>query len=94
VEDRSGSTAQVGTFRYGSGSKATVRVPRDRGFLDYALRVGDVLHTLAVLERRPSWEVLEALLARRPAVAANGPVARERKTAGRPPAPRVKKDGS
>lgn len=94
VEDRGGSTAQVGRFQYGPDGDVTVRVPRDRGFLDYAMRVGDVLHTLAVVEHRPSWEVLETLLTRRPEIAANGPAAREPKPAGRAPAPRAKKDAS
>jgi hypothetical protein len=62
-EDRSGSSAQGGMFRCGSDQDVTALVPRDRGLLDYAVRVGDVLHTLAVLEQRPIWEMLEALLA-------------------------------
>jgi hypothetical protein len=64
-EDRSGPAGQVGTFRYGSDREVMVRVPRDRGFRDYALRVGDVLHTLAILERRPIRDVLETPVARK-----------------------------
>ena len=89
-EDPGGSAAQVGTFRYGLEPKATVLVPRDRSFLDYAVRLGDILHTLAVLERRPIWEVLETLLARRAGLPANGP-ADNQKTARRSRLPRAKK---
>jgi hypothetical protein len=61
-EDDAMSSAQVGRFRYRRQPDVTVRVPRDRDFLDYAVRVGDVLQTLAVVERRPAWEVLDRRL--------------------------------
>jgi hypothetical protein len=66
-EDASTSSPTIAVFRYGPSSEVAVEVPRDRGFLDYALRVGDVLQTLAVVERRKVWEVLEDLLALREA---------------------------
>jgi hypothetical protein len=93
-EDRSSPAGQVGTFRYVPDREVTALVPRDRGFRDYTLRVGDVLHTLAVLERRPIWEVLETLVARRGSPAANGPAVPKPKTAGQEPTPRAKKDTS
>jgi hypothetical protein len=71
-EVRALSSAQVGTFRYRPSPGVSVLVPRDRGFLDYALRVGDVLQALAVVERRKAWEVLEDLLAHRQTPPRNG----------------------
>jgi hypothetical protein len=71
-EDRPASSAQVGTFRYRPSPEIAVMVPRDRAFGDYALRVGDVLATLAVVERRKGWDVLEDLLSHRQAASRNG----------------------
>jgi hypothetical protein len=71
-EDATSSSAQVGTFRYRPSPEITVRLPRDRAFLDYALRVGDVLLTLAVVERRKAWEVLEDLSTLRQGSSRNG----------------------
>lgn len=71
-EDRSQSSAKVGAFHHRSVPEVSVLVPRDRRFLDYALRVGDVLETIAVMERRTAWEVLEDLTARQQAALANG----------------------
>jgi hypothetical protein len=93
-EDPSGSPAQVGRFRYGPDPRVTALVPRDRGFLDYAVRLGDVLHTLAVLERRPIWEVLETLLARRTSPASNGPTDPRPKTTRRSRASGTEEDAS
>jgi hypothetical protein len=93
-EEPSDSAAKVGTFRYGPDREITVLVPRDRAFGDYALRVGDVLQTLAVLQQRPIWEVLEALLAQRARPTANGPAGRRAKTKDGAPAPKGQKDAS
>jgi hypothetical protein len=71
-EDRIASSAKVGAFRYRPSPEITVLVPRDRKFSDYALRVGDLLQTLAVIERRKAWEVLEDLLASRQTPPRNG----------------------
>jgi hypothetical protein len=93
-EDGSGSAVHVGKFRYDADPEVAVLVPRDRAFVDYAVRVGDVLQTLAVLERRPIWEILEALLAQRSRVVANGPAVRPPKATDSPSASRGKKDPS
>jgi hypothetical protein len=71
-EDDAASSAQAGAFRYRRQPDVTVLVPRDRDVLDYAVRVGDVLQTLAVVERRPAWEVLDNLSASRPPSLPNG----------------------
>jgi hypothetical protein len=71
-EDPGASSSKVGTFRYRPSPEVVIRVPRDRAYLDYALRVGDVLQALAVVERRKAWEVMEDLLARRQVAPANG----------------------
>ncbi len=72
AENPAASSAKVGTFCYRPSPEVAVMVPQDRGFLDYALRVGDVLQTLAVVERRKVWEVLEDLLAHRQPSSRNG----------------------
>jgi hypothetical protein len=71
-EDGAASSAKVGVFRYLRQPDITALVPRDRHFLDYAVRVGDVLQTLAVVERRPTWEVLDYLSASLPPSLPNG----------------------
>jgi hypothetical protein len=71
-EDRAAASVKVRAFRYRPSPDIAVLVPRDRGFRDYALRVGDVLQALAVVERRKAWEVLEDLLAHRQAPVRNG----------------------
>jgi hypothetical protein len=71
-EDDAASSAQVGAFRYRRQPDVAVLVPRNRDLLDYAVRIGDVLQTLAVVERRPAWEVLDNLSARRPPSLPNG----------------------
>lgn len=68
------STPKVGAFRHAAEDGVEVLVPRDRQLGDYALRVGDVLQTLAVVERRTAWEVFEELWDRRQvAPPKNGP---------------------
>jgi hypothetical protein len=68
------STPRVGVFRHPSGPAEDVLVPRDRGFIDYALRVGEVLTAVAVVEKRTAWQVLDEL-------SPNGSVASTRKPA-------------
>jgi hypothetical protein len=58
------STGRIGVFRHPSLPEEEFLVPRERGFVDYALRVGEVLTALATVERRTTWQVLEALSAR------------------------------
>lgn len=68
------STAKVGVYRRPGDSGSEVLVPRDPGFIDYALRLGDVVQALAAVERRTAWEVLEDLSGRHPHSSPNGPV--------------------
>jgi hypothetical protein len=82
-EDTAASTKKVGEFRHRTVPEATVRVPRDRRFLDYALRVGDVLEAIAVIERRPAWEVFADVSAPKQAPSANGPAEGEGSSPGR-----------
>lgn len=61
-QERAGaSTAQVRVFEHPSHPAEELVVPRDKGFVDFALRVGEVLVTLAALERTTAWELLEEL---------------------------------
>ncbi|MCI0459609.1 MAG: hypothetical protein L0Z62_21885 [Gemmataceae bacterium] len=73
------STARMGVFRHPSGPDEDVLVPRDKGFVDYALRVGEVLTALAVVEKRTAWQVLDELSGCGAEVSKNGPVASARK---------------
>jgi hypothetical protein len=73
--DRRASSADVGVYRIPADPAAEILLPRDRGFVDYALRVGELLQALAAVERRTAWEVLEDFLARRHGSSPNGPAA-------------------
>ena len=70
------STARVGVFRHPSGPDEDVLVPRDKRFVDYALRVGEVLTTLAVVGKQTAWQVLDELSACGAEPSANGLAAR------------------
>lgn len=63
---------RVGLFRHPSYPDE-VFLPRDKRFVDFALRVGEVLAATAAVEKRTAWEVLEELSAGRPESSANGP---------------------
>jgi hypothetical protein len=78
-ERRKASSARVGVFRHPSLPKEEVLLPRDKGFVDYALRVGEVLHALAIVEKRRIWEVLDELSGRPADASPNGPVAHSKK---------------
>jgi hypothetical protein len=73
------STARIGVYRHPAGPDEDVLVPRDKRFVDYALRVGEVLTALAVVEKRTAWQVLDELSACGGEVSANGPAPRPRK---------------
>src|SRR5262249_49885100 len=79
--DRKASSAEAGVCHLPADPEAEILLPRDRGFVDYALRLSEVLQALASAERRTAWEVLEALSAPRTDSSPNGPVA-ERQRAG------------
>jgi hypothetical protein len=81
--DQAASSSQAGAFRYEPAPGVAVLVPRDRAFLDYALRVGDVVQTLAAVEGRTAWEVLEELSSRRSELSPNGPGVRTAEAAAR-----------
>ncbi|HKI32552.1 MAG TPA: hypothetical protein VKA46_11840 [Gemmataceae bacterium] len=88
------SSAEAGIYHLPSDPQAEIIVPRDKGFVDYALRIGEVLREVAVAQRRKAWEVLEDLSARQADVPVNGTPAgkRERGTGG--PARRGKQNAS
>jgi hypothetical protein len=62
--DQRASSAEAEVYRLLPDSAAEVLLPLDKGFADYALRVSELLQTLAAIERRRAWEVLEDLSAR------------------------------
>jgi hypothetical protein len=73
------STPRIGVFRHPSAPDEDLLVPRDKGFVDYALRVGEALTALATVEKRTAWEVLDELSASGADASPNGPVAGRRK---------------
>jgi hypothetical protein len=78
--DRRTSSQDVGVYHRRGDRRAEILVPRDKGFLDYALRVGDVLQELAMVEGRTAWEVLDELSTGRPGSSPNGPAGERRGT--------------
>ena len=72
--DRQASSPEAGVYHLPADPAAEILLPRDRGFVDYALRVSEVLQALAAVERRTACEVLEDFLARRHGSSPNGPV--------------------
>jgi hypothetical protein len=86
------SSAEAGIYHLPSDRNVEIIVPRDKGFVDYALRVGEVLREVAVAERRKAWEVLEDLAPKPGNASANGPAvtrreARNATRRGKPRAP-------
>ena len=53
------SSSEAGVYHLPWDPRSEILVPRSKDFVDYALRVGEVLQALAVAERRTAWEVLE-----------------------------------
>ncbi len=92
--DRKASSAEAGVYHLPADPEAEILLPRDRGFVDYALRLSEVLQALAAAERRTAWEVLEDLAARRAASPPNGPAAGKRGAGGGAPAARTTREAS
>lgn len=55
--DEAASDGKAAIYRYPGIPQAELLVPRHHTFIDYPLRVGEVLHNLAVVEARTIWEV-------------------------------------
>jgi hypothetical protein len=91
--DQEASSPELGVYHFPADEGAEVLVPRHMGFIDYALRLSEVLQAAASVERRTAWQVLEDLLAARPAASPNG-APREREGRGtRPPGKGTKRNG-
>jgi hypothetical protein len=86
------SSPEAGIYHLPADPQAEVIVPRDKGFADYALRVGEALRAVAVAECRKAWEVLEDLSRQQGMAPANGPATDQRRP--KSPAPRGKRDPS
>lgn len=70
--DRKASSRQAGVYHLPADPTAEILLPRDRDFVDYALRLSEVLQALAAAERRTAWQVLEDLSTRQASGAPNG----------------------
>jgi hypothetical protein len=79
--DARASSQEVGVYHRPGDPVAEILVPRDRGFVDYALRMADVLKELAAAQHRKAWEVLEDLSPRPAGASVNGPAVGKRRTA-------------
>ena len=55
--DEAASDDRAAVYRRPGIPQAELLVPRHTGFIDYTLRVGEVLHNLAAVEGRTIWEV-------------------------------------
>jgi hypothetical protein len=51
----------VGIYHHPSDPEAEILLPRAKSFIDFALRMSEVLQALAAAEQRKAWEVLEEL---------------------------------
>jgi hypothetical protein len=90
--DRKASTPEAGVYHLPSDGQAEILLPRDKGFIDYALRVSEVLQAVAAAERRTAWEVLEDFTAQRAGRTVTHPAAGRRPREGAPG--RAKRDAS
>src|SRR4051794_20673809 len=70
---REASSPEVRVYRRSDDPEAEILLSPDRGFVDYALRLSEVLQALATAERCTAWEVLEDLSSPRPGASPNGP---------------------
>jgi hypothetical protein len=80
--DPRASSPAAGVYHRPADADAEILVPRDRGFIDYALRLSEVLQAVAAVEHRTAWDVLEDLSARSADSSANGPAASQRGAPG------------
>jgi len=91
--DRAIPSPEAGIYHLPSHPDVEVIVPRDKDFVDYALRIGEVLREVAIAEHRKAWEVLEDLTPGAGATT-NGPAAGKRRRGKSAPAARGKRDAS
>jgi hypothetical protein len=80
ADDRT-STPDVGVYHLTADPAVVIEVLRDKTFVDYALRVSELIAALAAVERRKAWEVLEDLQARQQGSSSNGASTRRRRRA-------------
>src|SRR5262249_29465908 len=52
------SSADAGVLHFPAENEAEVLLPRRQEFADYALRIADLLQTVAAVEQRSIWDVL------------------------------------
>jgi len=67
------SSSEAGIYHRPAGPQAEIIIPRDKHFVDYALRVGEALREVADAEHRKAWEVLEDLTRQQASASINGP---------------------
>jgi hypothetical protein len=82
LADPRASSPEAGIYHLPADAEAEILVPRDRDFVDYALRMSEVLQALAAAEHRTAWEVLEDLSARPVDSSANDPAGGQRGSPG------------
>jgi hypothetical protein len=90
--DQRASSPELGIYHHPSNPEAEIHLPRDKSFIDFALRMSEVLQALAAAEQRKAWEVLDELSMGQSGLSPNGPVAGQRRTEGSTSAAGTKRD--
>jgi hypothetical protein len=72
------SSSEVGVYHHPNDPDAEIQLPRDKSFIDFALRMSEVLQALAAAEQRKAWEVLDELANGQAGSAPNGAEAKKK----------------
>ncbi len=59
--DPRASSLEMSVFHHSGDPEAEILLPRDKSFIDFALRMSEVIQALAAAEQRKAWEVLDEL---------------------------------
>ncbi len=74
------SSSEAGIYHLSADPQAEIIIPRDKSFVDYALRVGEAVWEVADTEHRKAWDVLEEISRQQAGTSANGPTASDHPT--------------
>jgi hypothetical protein len=77
--DQRASSPELGIYHHPNDPQAEIHLPRDKSFIDFALRMSEVLQVLAATERRTAWQVLDELSTCRSNASPNGAVTKRPK---------------
>ncbi len=83
-----------GVYRHPSDPAAEILLPRDKSFIDFALRMAEAVQVLSVAERRKVWDVLDELSTDRWVSSPDGPAIGRRGADGNGSAKGKQRDAS